>query len=192
MDHRRRQHDQRLQGRPGQGDQQRVRPGGRGQDRRLPGRVRPGARRRHQRHHEVGRQRVPRRRLRLLRLDGHRGRAAVPAGRLGHRRDARRRRPADRLRRRSRRVPPQGPALVLRRLQPRQPPERRSRGSSRPTYVSTSDPISARLDGQSLLRKADLERRDHDDARRHRLRRPVDDLGRRRSRSAPGPGRRST
>ena len=57
VDHRRRQHDQRLQGGSGEGHQQRVRPGGRGQDRRLPGRIRPGARRRHQRHHEVGRQR---------------------------------------------------------------------------------------------------------------------------------------
>ena len=65
MDHRRRQHDQRLQGRSGQGHQQRVRPGGRGQDGRLPGRVRTGARRRHQRHHEVGRQRLPRRRRSL-------------------------------------------------------------------------------------------------------------------------------
>ncbi len=43
---RRRQHDERHQGVPGQDDQQRVRRGGRGQDRRLPGRVRPEHRRR--------------------------------------------------------------------------------------------------------------------------------------------------
>ncbi len=73
VDHRRRQHDQRPQGLAGQGDQQRVRPGGRDQDRQLPGRVRPSARRRHQRHHEVRRQRFPRRRLLLLRLRPHPG-----------------------------------------------------------------------------------------------------------------------
>ena len=122
VDHRRRQHDQRPQGGPGQGHQQRVRAGGRGQDRRLPGRVRPRARGRRQRHHQVGRQRVSRRRVRLLRLDGHRGRAAVRARRLGHRADAGRRRRAVRLRRGPRRVPRQGSALVLRRVQPRQSP----------------------------------------------------------------------
>ena len=47
--------------------QLRVHPGGRGQDRRVRGRIRPLDRRHHQRHHEVGRQRVPRRGLRLLR-----------------------------------------------------------------------------------------------------------------------------
>ena len=81
VDHRRRQHHQRLQGNSGQGHQQRVRSGGRGQDRRLSGRIWPGARGRHQRRHEVRRKRLPRRRLRLLRLGGDHGGAAVPAGR---------------------------------------------------------------------------------------------------------------
>ena len=65
--HRRRQHHRRRVRLPGQGAQLRVHPGGRRQDRRLRGRVRPLDRRHHQRHHQVGRQRVPRRRLRLLR-----------------------------------------------------------------------------------------------------------------------------
>ncbi len=66
--HRRRQHHRRRVRLPGQGAQLRVHPGGRRQDRRLRGRVRPLDRRHHQRHHQVGRQRVPRRPLRLLRL----------------------------------------------------------------------------------------------------------------------------
>ena len=65
--HRRREHDRRRVRLPGQGAQLRVHPGGGRQDRRLRGRVRPLDRRHHQRHHQVGRQRVPRRRLRLLR-----------------------------------------------------------------------------------------------------------------------------
>ena len=68
---RRRQHDERHQGLPGQGHQQRVHPGSRSEDGRLPGRVRPQHGRRHQRHHEVGRQRVPRRRVRLLQRHRH-------------------------------------------------------------------------------------------------------------------------
>ena len=68
---RRRQHDERHQGLPGQVPEPRVHPGSRSQDGRLPGRVRPQHRRRDQRHHEVGRQRVPRRRVRLLQQRGH-------------------------------------------------------------------------------------------------------------------------
>ena len=77
--HRRRQHDGRQDGHAGQAAQQRVHPGGRGQDRRLRGRVRPRPRRHDQRRHEVGRQRVPRRRLRLLRLGPPRRRATRTA-----------------------------------------------------------------------------------------------------------------
>ena len=69
---RRRQHDERHQGHPGQGHQQRVHPGSRSQDLGLPGRVRPQHGRRGQRDHEVGRQRVPRRHLRLLQQPGAR------------------------------------------------------------------------------------------------------------------------
>ena len=65
--HRRRQHDGRQDGHAGQVAQQRVRPGGRGQDRRLRGRVRPRPRRDDQRRHEIRRQRVPRGRVRVLR-----------------------------------------------------------------------------------------------------------------------------
>ncbi len=50
--------------------------------------------------------------------------------------------------------------------------------------------LSARLDGESLLGKADLERRGFDLPRGLRLRGPVHDLGRGRRRSASGPGRR--
>ncbi len=135
VDHRRRQHDQRPEGGPGQGPQQRVRAGGRGQDGRVPGGVRPGARRCRQRHHQIGRQHASWRRIRLLRLDEHRGRAAVRAGRLGHRADAGDRWRAVRLRRGPRRVHRQRPSLVLRRVQPRQssgPP--RPASSRLPTY----------------------------------------------------------
>ena len=112
--HRRRQHDERRVRLPGQGAQLRVHPGGGRQDRRLRGRVRPLDRRHHQRHHQVGRQRVPRRRLRLLRQ-------RLPAG---QRQDGRLdRRHRERLhprglRRRPRRLHRQRQALVLRRLRP--------------------------------------------------------------------------
>ncbi len=60
-----------IKGVPGQGHQQRVHPGSRGEDGRLPGRVRPQHGRRGQRHHQVGWQRVPRRRVRLLQRHRH-------------------------------------------------------------------------------------------------------------------------
>ena len=59
VDHRRHQHDERLQGRAGKGGQQRVRRGSTGHDRRISGGVWAIARRHHQCRHEVGRQRVP-------------------------------------------------------------------------------------------------------------------------------------
>ena len=64
---RRRQHDGRRDRKPGQGPELRVHPGGRAQGGRLRGRVhrRPG--RHPERRHQVRRQRVPRRRLRILR-----------------------------------------------------------------------------------------------------------------------------
>ena len=96
LHHRRRQHDERHQGHPGQGHQQRVHPGSRSQDRRLPGRVRPQHRRRDQRDHEVGRQRVPRRRLRLLQQPGRRPR--IRSRRRRRTSTARRATPAPRLR----------------------------------------------------------------------------------------------
>ena len=115
--HRRHQHDERQPRRPGQDHQQRVHPGGRGQDRRLPGRVRPLDRRHHQRHHEVGRKRVPRRRLRATtpRRASARIRCTKTNGPVQH--DLRRGRGA-RLRRRPRRLLHQGPPLVLHGVQP--------------------------------------------------------------------------
>ena len=138
---RRRQHDQRHQGVPGQGHQHRVHPGSRGEDGRLPGRVRPQHGRHRQRHHEVGRQRVPRRRVRLLQR--HRD-----ASRPGQRRPRAvrhaellrdRRRPVQQLHSlrgrpkgvgaRPRRLHGEGQGLVFRRLRPRagrpEPPDAR-------------------------------------------------------------------
>ena len=63
---RRLQHDRRRVRKPGQDAQLRVHPGSRVQVRRLRGRVRALDGRHRQRRDEVGRQRVPRRRLRLL------------------------------------------------------------------------------------------------------------------------------
>ena len=114
--HRRRQHDRRQDRRPGQDAEQRVRPGGRGQDRRLRGRVRPRPRRHDQRRHEVRRQRVQGRRVRLLRP------GSLAADDRAHRRADRRepgrvlRAEARRLRRGPRRLLRQGPPLVLRRV----------------------------------------------------------------------------
>jgi hypothetical protein len=78
LHHRRRRHERRRVRRPGQGAQLRVHPGGRRQDRRLPGRVRAVDGRHHQRHHQVGRQRVPRRRVRLLQRELLAGRQPAP------------------------------------------------------------------------------------------------------------------
>ena len=114
----RRQHDRRRDRQPGQGHELRVHPGSRDQGRRLRGRVhrRPG--RNPQRRHQVRRQRVPRRRLRLL------GRRRPPGGEQAPRRDRGRGRPvrlhALGLRRRRRRLHPEGSPLVLRSLRPRE------------------------------------------------------------------------
>ena len=113
--HRRRQHDGREDGHAGQAAQQRVHPGGRGQDRRLRGRVRPSPRRHDQRRHEVRRKRVPGRRVRLLRFRVSR------LERQAHGRPERREpgrvllAEAPRCRRGPRRLLREGPALVLRR-----------------------------------------------------------------------------
>ena len=178
VDHRRRQHDERPEGRSGQGDQQRVRPGGRSQDGRLPGGVRPGARRHHQRHHEVRRQRVSRRRVRLLRLvDALQAeRVFVPGVDSDLTRHASRGLLANRLRRGPRRVRLQGPALVLRRVRPGELSRRRSRATSR--AISCPTRMEFPLDGTDNLYsgQADLEHRRELDARRHGLRRSDDEL----------------
>ena len=82
VDHRWSEHDQRDQGLPGQGFEQRVHRRNRGQDRRVPGGVRPCARRRRQRDHEVRRKPVPWRWLPLLRLRRARERRRSSRGRL--------------------------------------------------------------------------------------------------------------
>ncbi len=64
--HRRREHDRCRVRLSGKEPQLRVRPGGQRPDGRLRGGVRPLDGRHRQRHHQVGRQRIPRRRLRLL------------------------------------------------------------------------------------------------------------------------------
>ena len=113
--HRRRQHHRQRVRLPGQGAELRVHPGGRRQERRLRGGVRPRDRRHHQRDHQVGRQLVPRRRLRLLRQRFAAGHHAAGAVEQRHRR----RLHQEGLRRRPWRLPDQGPHLVLRRLRPR-------------------------------------------------------------------------
>ena len=113
--HRRRPDERRRVRRPGQGAQLRVHPGAGREDRRLRGRVRPLDRRHHQRHHQVGRQRVPRRGVRLLRQRLAAGQQqAQERDELRH---VRRLQPA-RLRRLARRLHRQGPPLVLRRVRP--------------------------------------------------------------------------
>ena len=144
-----------IKGFQGKAPQRRVHPGSRGQDRRLPGRVRPRPRRRRQRHHEVGRQRVPRRRVRLLRLVRHaREAGSLPAqagtapdgttcntdgprhaGRHAHRRL----REAGR-RLRPRRLRLEGPGLVLRGVRPGDLPDADGRPlRATPTAVSNND-----------------------------------------------------
>ena len=115
----------------------------------------------------------------------------VPAGRLGHRPRARRRRSPRRLRRRSGRLPARGPALDLRRLQPCRPSGRSLACRVVDVRVERG-PVSVRLDGVSLLGKADLERRGLDVGGGHRLRGSVHELRRRGRRSAPGPWARSS
>ena len=95
-----------------------------------------------------------------------------------------------RLRRGPRRVPPQGSSLVLRRLQPRQLSGATCRALQSSTLRLDRGPVPARRHEQPLLGKADLEPRRLDDGRRHGLRRPLDELGRRRGRPPAGPGRR--
>ena len=177
--HRRRQHDQRHQGLPGQVAQRRVHPGSRGQDRRLPGRVRPRPRRRRQRHHEVGRQRVPRRRVRLLRLVRHAREAGSLPARAGHRagrHDLQRHGPrhADRhahrrLREAGRRLRPrrlclEGPDLVLHGVRPRDLPDADGRALRRLRDGQQQRPVPAEPVGQPLLRQADLQHRAGHDA----------------------------
>ena len=111
------QHDRRRDRQPGQGPELRVHPGSGDQGRRLRGRVhrRPG--RHPERRDQVRRQRVPWRRLRVL------GRRRSPGGEQAPRRDHgrghTRRLHAVGLRRRHRRLHPEGSPLVLRRLRPR-------------------------------------------------------------------------
>ena len=186
---RRHQHDQRHGGSPGQGLQQRGRTGGRGQDRRLPGGVRPVGRGRDQRRHQVGRQRAAWRRLLLLRR-------LEPASEPGLRhwrgldveRDEARRLPAVRLRRRPRRVPVEGPALVLRRLQPNVVS---GRGFTFRLELpgSLDDEVSPGRDRRALLPEAHLERRERLDAGRDGLLGSHDELRSRRGRSAQVVGR---
>ena len=185
--HRRRQHHQRHQGLPGQGPERRIHPGSRGQDRRLPGRVRPGARRRRQRHHEVRRQRVPRRRVRLLRLvrpaceagslpaRGHRsGRHDLQRNRSGHAG-----RHADRgLREAGRRLRPrrlrlEGPDLVLHGVRPRDLPDTDGRTLRGFRGGQQQRAVPAQPVGQPVLRQADLQHRAGHDADGLLLLRPV-------------------
>ena len=119
VDDRRHLDDPRHGGSAGQGLQQRGSRGHRSGDRRLSGGVRPVLGRRDQRRHEVGWQRLPRRRLRVLRQLEHAGRTGLRRRRgFALKRDAACRLSEDRLGRRPRRIPAQGAALVLRRLQP--------------------------------------------------------------------------
>ena len=186
VDHRRGQHDERLQGRPGQGHQQRVRAGGRGQDRRLSGRVRPGARGRGQRRSpsraatsstatpsSTTTRRAPRRRAssspetrasaEMRVADGERFDYGADLGGFLLK---------DRLWffGAYNRVDLQGDV---------------SRVQSS-TYVSSDGPVSVRRHGQPLLGKADLERGVLDNGRRNRFRGPLDDLGGGGSRSSAG------
>ncbi len=152
-----------IRGLQGKVDQQRVHRGGRGQDRQLPRGVRKRHRRNRQRDHEVGRQRLPRERVRPLQQRRAARRRGVHGQRLGHvHRDADPRRGEVGLRREPRRLLPQGPRVVLRRVQPRhrQPddlsaPRRRRRAG-----------VSPGLRVQPLVRKVDLERHAGRDPRR--------------------------
>ena len=193
---RRRQHDERHQGLPGQGPQHRVHPGSRSEDGRLPGRVRPQHRRRGQRHHEVGRQRVPRRRVRLLQRHGHarrpeerRRRQLRRAGLLG---DGRRAVPEQRPRegrasgvgRRPRRLRHQGQGLVLRRVRPRpgqpEPPD------ARPDQREhLRQPLPDHVLPEQVLRQADVQHLSGHLDRRQRLLGRADAGGRDRDPDGP-------
>ena len=114
---RRRQHHKHPIRPAGRGAQLRVHPGGAGHNRRLQRRVWPLDRGRNQRHHQIGRQRVPRRRFWVL---GRRRPAVEPRGRRRAGPDLRgehdRRHHPVGLWRRPRRLPRARPAVVLRGL----------------------------------------------------------------------------
>ena len=165
--HRRRQHDGREDGHAGQAAQQRVHPGSRGQDRRLRSRVRPRPRRHDQRRDEIRRQRVPGRRVRVLRFRVSR------FERLAHGRPERREpgrvllAEARRRRRGPRRLLREGPALVLRGLRPRQPGSglhAHVRGAPRRRPDEAPDVEHRHVPQQPLLRKAHVPARgvEHD------------------------------
>ena len=161
---RRLEHDGRRVREPGQDAQLRVHPGGRVQGRRLRGRVRALDRRHRERGDQVRRQRVPRRRLRLLQRPEPPGQE--PAHRAG---DAQRHRPRifqAGLRGRHRRLRPQGPPVVLRGVRPRGQQPRPS-GHDRPDVGRHGQ---RQDDGQPLLRKADVPPQRLEHAHRLRLR----------------------
>ena len=178
-----------IKGVPGQGHQQRVRAGSRGEDGRLPGRVRPQHGRRDQRHHQVGWQRAPRRSVRLLQRHRHarrpeeRGNHELCDARLlrDRRRTVRQFDPvqgrAPGVGRGSRRLRHQGQDLVLRRLRPCPgEPKHPDAGCQEPRDFRQR--VSLRHRPEQVLRQADPEPDLWHERRRDRLLRRSDAGGR--------------
>ncbi|PYR33251.1 MAG: hypothetical protein DMF93_25645 [Acidobacteria bacterium] len=182
LHHRRPQHDRRQHRHGRQGAERRLHPGSPGADRRLERGVRPAHRRQPERHHEVGRQHVPHRRLRLRR--GRRPAGGEHDGRASAANDDddREHGEARRLRRRSRRLPREGQSVVLRRVRSRRAPRRGNRDPAvdRAGRAEPRQRDSSRHHAESLRRQAHVEAvaepHDHghrdgrsDDARRRGL-----------------------